>query len=270
MAHAGERVAWIDWMKTLGIYFIIAGHCFGPGYKIVYAFSVPLFFVISGFLYKIESTVNEFLRKLFWNLIVPMLIYLLLNVLFNSLKHMLTDTFQVTHIYDGIKNGIFGRQGENYASGGLGGMWFVYTLVLCKSLIKILPNKYRSICLIIINLVFLFLLQFYEQYLHTYNSFTNLVLAFPFFSIGYVLKHFKNKIHCLGVKDLFTLIPFAILGLIISTRYNGVVFLYNCSYGGNLFMCFLGALSGAVLIMGISVLLGNLTSKLPRIIGGAR
>lgn len=64
MAHSGERVVWIDWMKTLGIYFIIAGHCFGPGYKIVYAFSVPLFFVISGFLYKIESVFHVFLRCL--------------------------------------------------------------------------------------------------------------------------------------------------------------------------------------------------------------
>ena len=41
---------WVDWMKVLAMYFIIAGHLFVPGYKYIYVFSVPSFFILSGVL----------------------------------------------------------------------------------------------------------------------------------------------------------------------------------------------------------------------------
>lgn len=48
-----ERVAWVDWAKALCIFFVVIGHV-GPSFlnPYVYAFHVPCFFVISGYLYK--------------------------------------------------------------------------------------------------------------------------------------------------------------------------------------------------------------------------
>lgn len=44
------EVNWIDWMKTLGMFFIIWGHLSPELLKdCIYTFSVPSFFVISGF-----------------------------------------------------------------------------------------------------------------------------------------------------------------------------------------------------------------------------
>ena len=46
------RLHWVDVMKVLGMFFIIYGHLFTYGYQYAYAFNVPVFFVLSGFLFK--------------------------------------------------------------------------------------------------------------------------------------------------------------------------------------------------------------------------
>lgn len=61
-----ERLNYIDYMKTSGIYLIVLGHMFPcPGTNFIYSFSVPLFFFISGFLFYQSDSFNTFLRKKF-------------------------------------------------------------------------------------------------------------------------------------------------------------------------------------------------------------
>lgn len=72
-----ERLNYIDYMKTSGIYLIVLGHMFPcPGTNFIYSFSVPLFFFISGFLFYQSDSFNTFLRKNFYSLIIP---YLFIN-----------------------------------------------------------------------------------------------------------------------------------------------------------------------------------------------
>lgn len=71
-----ERLYWIDWMKAIGMYFIIAGHIFPVGNEYIYVFSVPLFFMMSGFLGHREDDVRVFWSKLWRNLILPCIIAL--------------------------------------------------------------------------------------------------------------------------------------------------------------------------------------------------
>lgn len=52
---SSSRLVWCDWMKAIGMYFIVAGHFFPIGYKYIYVFNVPLFFILSGFLCKKEA-----------------------------------------------------------------------------------------------------------------------------------------------------------------------------------------------------------------------
>ena len=45
-----NRLTWIDWAKTLGIFFICIGHFLPSGNVLrifLYTFHVPLFFVVS-------------------------------------------------------------------------------------------------------------------------------------------------------------------------------------------------------------------------------
>lgn len=40
--NSKPRLAWVDWIKVIAMYFIIAGHMFPPGNK----YRVPCFFIL--------------------------------------------------------------------------------------------------------------------------------------------------------------------------------------------------------------------------------
>lgn len=66
------RKYWIDYAKVLGMVLIVWGHCAPTHFSsFVYAFDVPLFFWVSGYLTKNTKTPWErFMPKLFRVLIL--------------------------------------------------------------------------------------------------------------------------------------------------------------------------------------------------------
>ena len=62
-----KDIVWLDYARTFGIFLVIFGHCLQtfPAWKVneclrgiwdyVYLFHMPLFFVISGFLFKVQN-----------------------------------------------------------------------------------------------------------------------------------------------------------------------------------------------------------------------
>ena len=72
--ESSPRQNWLDWMKAIGIVLIVYGHFFSFYNRYVYVFSVPLFFVISGFLCRRETDTKLFWKKLWYNLVVPLLL----------------------------------------------------------------------------------------------------------------------------------------------------------------------------------------------------
>lgn len=59
-----KRLKWIDVLKGIGMYLVILGHTHFASRGVIYAFHMPLFFLISGmfFSYKKIST-KEFVIK---------------------------------------------------------------------------------------------------------------------------------------------------------------------------------------------------------------
>lgn len=104
-----DRSNWIDWMKVLGMLLIIIGHLTPPGYKYVYVFSVPLFFIISGYLTKIEEVSSVFWNKTWRRLLLPTLILwcitMVLRNVFVVIKGQFTCEMFVTNCLSGIWGG---------------------------------------------------------------------------------------------------------------------------------------------------------------------
>ena len=84
--ESSYRFNWLDWMKAIGIGLITYGHFFSLFDIYVYVFNVPLFFVISGFLCKREVDSTTFWRKLWFNLIVPLIIICTINYIIGGVK----------------------------------------------------------------------------------------------------------------------------------------------------------------------------------------
>lgn len=78
-----NREAWIDWSKAILIWLMVLGHAglSGVPRDFVYAFHMPAFFIISGFLYKPHS---------WWKTLksfgIPILFFSAINLAFVVLK----------------------------------------------------------------------------------------------------------------------------------------------------------------------------------------
>ncbi len=247
-----NRIVWIDWMKALAMYFIIAGHCWVPYNQYIYVFSVPCFFIISGYLSHKESTVSIFWTKLLFNMVIPLCIYLIIGLCFYNLQMYANGLFNLNNLYQGPILSIIGMQGQNYSAGGLQALWFVYTLCICKIIFQFLPKNisWPSLAL---TLLFLFgCIWINNNGIIVYNSIVNVLIAFPFFFVGSILRKYSSLLNrnniLIEVIALFT----AIIVTIICGKCNGDVFLYKCSYGNNIFLCLIGGISGTVFVYIIS------------------
>lgn len=256
-----KRLGWIDWMKTIGMYFIILGHCFTYGYKYVYVFSVPVFFTISGFLSKRERNYKRFWGKIWYNLIVPMFIICFLYFVYNSITLPINYVFSAYRIKHYFLYALFGLQSS------LGTLWFVYTLILLKVIYQYLPNIFSRILLFALSLIGAYLFNHINDILnyhtfHSPNAITNVLVAYPFFIIGVFLSKFKHIIseynHYTSMLIIFII---CIILIIICGCYNDDVWMYKVGYGNCLLLFLIGGLSGSIAIFIISKFLCGFCQK---------
>ncbi|MCU1321256.1 MAG: acyltransferase 3 [Acidobacteriaceae bacterium] len=74
-----ERIAWIDVARGIGILLVVLGHLeSGLPSRIIYAFHMPFFFFLSGYVHKIQGDYAGFFRKRCIHLLVPYVAFLLL------------------------------------------------------------------------------------------------------------------------------------------------------------------------------------------------
>ena len=121
-------------------------------------------------------------------MIIPMLIYLIINLCFYNLQMLVHGNFHWSNLYEGPLLSIIGMQGQNYSAGGLKALWFVYTLCLCKIIHQFLNTQRRFItsllvCIFLVGCVFI-----NRSGIAIFNSIVNVLIAFPFFIFGNILK----------------------------------------------------------------------------------
>ena len=246
-----KRFIWIDWMKTLGMFFIIWGHFFSDGHKYVYVFSVPLFFFISGMLSKREEDNAIFFKKIFYNLILPMFIICLTLFTYNSIVALSKGTFSAMTIPEFLYGFVLGKYSSVVTC------WFVYTLILLKFIFQFFR---KSILLISLLFIFLIMAFFLNQYSHSHrpvpNAIVDVCTAYPWFFAGYLVKDYKEYFDKLNDRKILLGIFLFSLGVIFFCgKYNGMVFLFIASYGGNMLLFFLGGVAGIIAVFTISKML---------------
>lgn len=83
VVNNSERLEWVDILKGLGILTVVWGHSGSQSAFYMFWFHMPLFFLISGFLYRFkpQQTWSAYVQKKIKHLLVPYLFYLLLLTL---------------------------------------------------------------------------------------------------------------------------------------------------------------------------------------------
>lgn len=81
-----KRFIWIDYAKSIGIYFVVLGHThlYTPLSNVIYTWLMPVFFFISGYLFSFEknTSLKTFAWKRFKSLLIPYLWINLITYLF--------------------------------------------------------------------------------------------------------------------------------------------------------------------------------------------
>ncbi|MBP5715190.1 MAG: acyltransferase family protein [Prevotella sp.] len=251
-----NRLAWIDWMKALGIYLIVLGHFYSVGEKFIYVFHVPLFFVISGFLNKKETDGHVFWRKLWYNLAVPMLLMAVTNFVYHCILQLFKGSFAFVDLYWFVRNLTFGMVA------GLDTLWFVYTLILLKVIHQYCRSDIFFYLLIVVMLGLACIynkndLSGFPFFISEPNAIVDLLMAYPFFAFGVLMRNYKEKLNAMNNKAvLIAIFACGLLLVSLCSTYNGYVGLFGCNYGGNIFFFLVGAVAGTVMIWALSKLLG--------------
>lgn len=248
----GERIVWLDWMKTIAILSIIWGHFFSSGHLYLYVFSVQVFCVISGFLYKKSPNWKTCLQKCFWQLLFPTVVMstiMHLEAYFRCMAWGQHYEISWPWFFEWL------LLGHRWC---MGPCWYFYSLIIMKLIMQVLPEKKIIYALTFVSL------SVGAIYLHTIgfeasNANINVLLCMPFFLIGVFLKQWKSVFNNLHnyLMEVLLFMTFVCL-VFLCGNWNGYVWMYLNGFGNNYALYIIGGMAGTGMLYVISMWLSRL------------
>lgn len=220
----------IDIMKGIAIVFVIYGHShFVPIVgEWIYTFHMPLFFFLSGCLFKPEYAVVRNLKKLLLPyvsfVVIMCVVTLLVSYILAVINHL--DVTQI--ICDKLlffKRNFFEAILGNEMSFFFKTLWFLPVLFFVEYLYFILQDKfYKNISLICLSFLLISVYLFYHKINLPYFLDT-ILLTLPYYHCGRIFYLHKNKFDNLNIVYLFISVLIPIIAILV-LRYR-VDYKYN-------------------------------------------
>lgn len=229
----------------------------------IYAFNVPVFFIISGYLCHREASFGKCFDKTLHNLIIPYFILAAIKVAGPVIKHIGDGEWiwSVAAVLGGFHS-------LNDAP-GCSNLWFVYSLVIVKLLFQVSSGK-RDIALAMACLAGAVV---YNDILHLEWRWavSNCLLAYPFFIIGNSLRDKDILQRLVTSARQYRYGAALAAALLIAVTYivgtqNGQAKLYMGQYANNIVLFAVGALTGSMAVFVLSALLDGVRLKITRVI----
>lgn len=183
-----SRIKWIDTAKAIGILLVVIGHLDGLPFtvkKIIYSFHMPLFFIISGYLFNenyVYSSFFVFLFKRIKTLLVPYYFFGVLSIPYFLIYNFLFS--EEIFKFDVIVGFLLGSRSKLWINTAL---WFFMALFICNILFWIL-YKYLNLFVVFIAL---FCFVFFSKMIRTLSPIFCIDVSlylFPFFCIGFLFR----------------------------------------------------------------------------------
>ncbi|WP_278777618.1 acyltransferase family protein [Bacteroides nordii] len=222
----------MDIVRVLGVFLVVLGHLVNthPVRMYIYAFHMPMFFIVSGLLFKSKNSIKEL--KVFRKYIIPAVFFTLLfqicwyvvRLLFSLSKLSLSAVIDVTiETFKRIAVDLVGIVQFNPFVENIP-VWFLFALAWCY-IFHFFSNKNRLYALI--PLVIIVMSQWEKLPLFCSQG----AFAYPFFAFGYLAKErvldgFKQKNWKTTVVSTILLIA-----VVLIIPINGYVSMYQCSFG---------------------------------------
>lgn len=188
-----DRVKWIDMARGFAMLLIIVGHCAGISETvkhIIFSFHVPLFFILSGYVYRHKE---KSILKDFKQLIVPYIISIFIIIIINIYANR---SISWDYIIQTLKSAIY-AYGSDYGEIKLiGGLWFLPTIFVARRFMNLafsidMKEHYRAV----VFLFFTFLGVQISRYVWVPLNIDVALIASGFMYVGYLLKIFRININ---------------------------------------------------------------------------
>lgn len=236
--HSLERIAYLDIAKGIGILLVIIGHLFESNiHTYIYLFHMPLFFFISGLLYRPN---NKYLRRKTKYIIIPFFIFSIISF---PIKYLERSCLQ-KHIYFNV----------SYLTPAFYNipLWFCISLFTISCIYYIIDSKTNRhlkllLCgtIIFIGIIFAELKIFLPIYL------SQSLLAFPFYFLGVLLN--KHNFRKTITNHKYLVIFFSICILLYSIHKDICTDISILIINRNPILYIAPAISGSFLVIIISI-----------------
>lgn len=244
-----KRETWIDIARLLSMLFIIIGHV--PCYEVsirdyLTTFHVPIFFIISGYLYH-PNKFNIELRKSFVALIIPYICLGLINCLYWSLFDIYVQNKSIS-----ICAKSYIQQFITMSVGlpMIGPLWFLIVLFLIRVIMVFLQKTkiLLGICIFFVGISYLINIYFLDSLFYAPIC---IFLALPFFALGYIMQEKKliYKILNLPIKPRLSITSLFFILSVTLFLYQGSSNISTHDYGENIVTFYICAICGTIFII---------------------
>lgn len=195
-----SRIEWIDIAKGIGIICVVIGHIIviiprlTTLCEMIYLFHVPLFFFISGFLYKENPKQISYISKKIKQLVVPYFsVFLFIAPIAIYIEH---GSLNLSDLLFYLRKYIWGGEQLNIILYAVFiPMWFLPSLFLTQVIYNYIKNLFKDIMIHIIVLI-LYIINIFQTlywndislpfFLHT------VTLSIPIYHLGYLFHKIKK------------------------------------------------------------------------------
>lgn len=255
---AENRIEYIDIAKAIGIILVIVGHVVSSDTttkRIIYAFHMPLFFMLSGMLLNVEESYDlgnwkAFTTKKAKALLLP---YIVWALVYSSLS------------FKHIALILYGTREALIFAESLTSLWFLPVMylgfILAELVLQfsIIIHKQRSMIVVIFGTLLFSIIGFFIPHHIKYGNPWGIDVSFiaaVFLLLGMIVKKWIiDSSHGWTAKLLVLAVSTAIFVITVkfSTSSVGYVLMANAEYG-NAFLFFTNAISGSLIVILLSCL----------------
>lgn len=252
-----RRIEWIDLSKFVGIFVMVWGHS-GVSENVdiaIHAFHMPLFFFLSGYLYKDGQQIKKKTKTL----LIPYFVFgIVLFLVWRIIDKIIT--LPVFYSFSDLFKGLL--YDNAMVSPYAGVQWFLTGLFLTEVLFYLIKRFVKTNIGILLILILFSIIGFIYPLLTEKRMFWALdcaLTAIVFYGVGFLIRSCKNYISKLMNNTLikFPVIAALILLSVFATYMNGYVNMRTLQYN-NYFFYYLSAFS----IIGLIVLLARRISEI--------
>lgn len=245
-----KRIKSIDIAKAIGIILIVLGHISinDTVSHFIYSFHVPVFFAISGYLYKQYNKTFDFIKRKFKTILIPYFIFGLLSFLYWFVIERHFRENSINPLIPFIN--IFVAQAGEYNFIANSALWFLPCLFCTEIIFDFLKkitknNRNLFICIVLISIIGCIYAEF--NFVSLPFELNTAFIAIGFYFCGYFWKNkleelFKSIIKNKKIKSLIILVSLTIVFILsevnqgidmYSENYNNYLLAYICAILGS-------------------------------------